>query len=203
MDTLYKSPVETKINEKNETSKYHWRSTRRSEYEEVAEIIPCFRTCHINNNADRNPLEIIRNLNDGHVIYPYIYGWVRNKPKWITELENDKGVVETNDLKQSRMRKIKTINRFCDRYEPLYRKKEVSLLIFTFTRANYARLGIRTMLDVLKKRLKALKWSLRGYLWVLEVKKNDNMAGGYHVHYHLIIATDRVGVQTIPEELKL
>ncbi|MEA2054282.1 MAG: hypothetical protein U9O96_04085, partial [Candidatus Thermoplasmatota archaeon] len=42
-----------------------------------------------------------------------------------------------------------------------------------------------------------------GYLWVLEVKKNDNMAGGYHVHYHLIIATDRVGVQTIPEELKL
>jgi len=109
----------------------------------------------------------------------------------------------TDDFKACWNRQSKAVNEFCDFYEPLYRKKEVSVLFFTFTRWDCSKKSMSRMLDAVKTRLKALKWHLRGWLWVLELKKNDNMEFGYHIHYHLVVAIDRVKVKKIPEGLKL
>ena len=67
---------------------------------------------------------------------------------------------------------------------------------------NYAKQDMRRMLDNVKYRYESLDWPIRGYLWALELKENENMDGGYHIHYHLVIATDRVRVKDIPSPLK-
>ena len=58
------------------------------------------------------------------------------------------------------------------------------------------------MVDAAKDRYKALKRPIRGWLWCLELKKNDNMEFGYHIHYHLVVAIDRLNVKEMPAELK-
>ena len=108
---------------------------------------------------------------------------------------------QTDDFKTARHRKIKTITKFCDFYEPLYRSRKVSLLFHTFTRMNYAKNDMRRMLDSIKYRYEALNRPIRGFLWALEIKENKKMEGGYHIHYHLIVAVDRFQVQRMPKEL--
>ena len=182
-----------------EKSKYTWKSTRRNPDKLPSVAVPSFDTCHINNKLNQN----LRNFCTGAPVYDRIFGFVQVNEKWITQLTDGETIIETNDLKQSRHRKLKTIKKFCDHFEPLYQARKVSLLFFTFTRANYARLDMITMLKRMKKRLWALKWPLRGYLWVMETKENGKMIGGYHVHYHLIVATDRVKIKKIPDQLRL
>jgi hypothetical protein len=132
---------------------------------------------------------------------------IKRLPKWMTQLERESvdedtgellyDIYNTDDLKQARGRKIKTIKKFCDFYEPLYQARKVSVLFHTFTRINYSRQGMITMLECIKKRYKALKRPIRGYLWVLEISPSD------HAHYHLIVAIDRVRWKKIPDELKM
>lgn len=133
-------------------------------------------------------------------------------PKRLTTLEvmkenPDTGEIKqyeyyTDDFKATWGKQLKVVNRFCDYAEPLYRKKEISLLFHTFTRMEYARQDMSSMLDAVKVRYRALKRPIRGYLWVLELKKNDDMEFGYHIHYHLVVAIDRLNVKKIPAELK-
>ncbi|MBA7550989.1 hypothetical protein ES705_43522 [subsurface metagenome] len=133
-------------------------------------------------------------------------------PKWMTILEKEMineetGEIiyedyQTNDFKASKGRKIRTVNKFCDYYEPLFRKREVSLLFHTFTRLDYSKKDMITMMECAKRRYKALNRPIRGYLWALELKKNEKMNSGYNIHYHLVVAIDRYRVNKIPERLK-
>lgn len=161
----------------------------------IDKLIP-FRSCLIHHNSDK-------------IIFGSV---ISNIPKWLTVLDVEKenistGEVEhfecyTDDFKSSNNRKIKAVKKFCDFYEPLYRKREVSVLFHTFTRADFANLGISDMLDTAKVRYRALNRPIRGYLWVRQLKENDKMEFGYHIHYHLIIAIDRLEVKKMPDKLK-
>jgi len=169
---------------------YRFKSCRKNPEYSPEKLIP-LRSCHIYNNAEI--------LNEDVLISKI--------PKWLTVIE--KGIIdrdtgdvvyygeyETNDFKASRNRKIKTVERFCNFYEPLYRRHEVSLLFHTFTRLNYAKEDMRRMLDSVKYRYRALKREIRGYIWVLEISKTN------HLHYHLVVAVDRIQFKKIPRGLK-
>jgi len=124
-------------------------------------------------------------------------------PKWLTVLENPDGIhICTNEFKQSKNRKMKLCDRFADKYDSLFRDRMITLLFFTFTRMDFACRDIASMVDIIKKHLEALKCPVRGYLWVLEVKENEKMDTGFHLHYHVIVAIDRIYWKHIPECLK-
>lgn len=133
--------------------------------------------------------------------------WVKTQPKWTTDLlawQVDEltgeaiptEVYQTNDFKRSNGKKIKALDAFCGYYQPLYRKRKVTLLFFTFTRANYARLEWKQMMDVVVEYLKRLGLERRGYVWTAEVSED------LHYHFHLCVAIDRVKWKTIPPSLK-
>jgi len=161
----------------------------------IDKLIP-LRSCLIHNNS-------------GKIIFGDL---ISSIPKWLTVLDVEKentstGEMEsfecyTNDFKSSNNRKIEAVKKFCDYYEPLYRKRKVSILFHTFTRADLANLDISMMLECAKVRYEALKRPIRGYLWVRQLKENDKMDFGYHIHYHLIVAIDRLEVEKMPDELK-
>ena len=77
-------------------------------------------------------------------------------------------------------------------------------MFHTFTNMIGAKRDMRSMVDLVIKRYTAIGRSVRGWLWVLELKKNDNMEFGWHIHYHLVVAIDRLDIRGkgIPEELK-
>jgi hypothetical protein len=174
--------------------KYLFKSRQRNPDWSVEKLIS-LRSCHIHNNATPENRDLL----------------ISEIPKWLTVLEKPVAVdtgsgeinyedYQTDDFKASRNRKIKTVEKFCDFYEPLYRRREVSLLFHTFTRIDYAKKDMRRMLDKVKIRYNSLGWPIRGYLWALELKKNEKLI--YHIHYHLVIATDRVRIIEIPSALK-
>lgn len=174
--------------------KYQFKSRCKNPEWSVEKLVS-LRSCHIHNNASRNNKDFI----------------VSEIPKWLTVLEKpvalDTGTGEiiyedyqTDDFKASRNRKIKTITKFCDFYEPLYRRRKVSLLFHTFTRIDYSKKDMRTMLECVKTRYESLGIPVRGYLWALEAKRNEKLV--FHIHYHLVIAIDRVQWKEIPKELK-
>jgi len=161
----------------------------------VEKFIP-LRSCLIHTNASRIESDL----------------YVSNIPKWITILEKqdiDTGSGEihcsdyaTDDFKSAKNRKIKTVRKFCDYYEPLYQKRKVSLLFHTFTRMDFSKQDMRTMVECAKARYKAINRPIRGYLWALELADNEGMETGYHIHYHLVVAIDRLRITELPEELK-
>lgn len=169
----------------------HLRTYRNPEYESGLQIVP-LRSCLLHNNVNRN-------------------SWViKTKPKWNTDLLEshlDKetgeiipaGVYSTNDLKSGNNRKIKALNRFCDVFQPLYKRGKVSILFYTFTLANQSETDIRGVLNTFKQRLKREGINMRGYVWVLEI--SDKL----HVHYHALVCTDRINVRgsNMPQYLKL
>jgi len=133
--------------------------------------------------------------------------YVKKTPKWLTVLDVQEAdtstgeivcsIYETDDIKAATGRKIKAIKAFCDFYDPLYKVREVSLLFHTFTRTGYAKDDMRRMLDIIKRRYLSLDRCIRGYLWAIEISPTG------HVHYHLIVAIDRVNFKRIPNVLKL
>ena len=84
-------------------------------------------------------------------------------------------------------------------FSEAYKMRKVSLLFYTFTVANQAKITIRECMDAFHKRLKRRNIKLHGYVWILEV--SDNL----HVHYHALIAIDRINCRgkKLPEYLKL
>ena len=177
-----------------ELQRYRFKSRGRNPEWSVEKLVS-LRSCHIPINASKKNKDFI----------------VSEIPKWLTVLEKPVAVdtgsgeiiyedYQTDDFKASRNRKIKTITKFCDYYEPLYRRRKVSLLFHTFTRIDYSKKDMRTMLECVKIRYEALGLPIRGYLWALEAKRNEKLI--YHIHYHLVIAIDRVQFKEIPKELK-
>lgn len=184
--------------------KYQFKSRRRNPEYDIKNLVS-LRSCHIHNNASSEEaaedfLNTVKNSNIQEV-------FISRTPKWLTTLEKPTAVdtgtgeiiyedYETDDFKASRNRKIKTVEKFCNYYEPLYKARKVSLLFHTFTRFNYSKTEMRTMMECAKSRYRALKRPIRGYLWALEI------SGRNHIHYHLVVAINRYQVQTIPDELK-
>lgn len=134
---------------------------------------------------------------------------VKTQPKWYTDLMEwevnqdsgemiPKGVYTSNDFKCSNGKKIKSLDRFCNYYQPLYKQKEVTLWFLTFTQANKAKIPFNTMSKIVVQYYKRLGIDVRGHIWTAEVSNN------LHWHYHLCIATDRVKLEggKFPELLK-
>jgi hypothetical protein len=165
------------------------KRTRNDQYE--ASLIPLpLRSCLLLHKSD--------------------YLLVRTQPKWFTDLmcenyDTNSGellsyeVHQTNDFKRSNNGKIKALNKFCNHFQPLYRKRQVSLLFYTLTTANQSASTISGIIDVLKMRLKRKKQPLLGYIWTSEVSEN------LHWHYHLCIAVNRLDIvgKSLPDHLKL
>lgn len=135
---------------------------------------------------------------------------VKTKPKWFTDLlqtnfDRNTGeilaqsVYRTDCLTAGNNRKIKAVNRFCDRFKEPYRKHQVSMFFYTFTIANQAKVTIKACMEAFQKRLKRRNIKLQGYIWILEI--SDDL----HVHYHALVATDRINCKggKLPEFLKL
>lgn len=197
------SVQETFISVANATDKnvscdtyYRFKSRRKNPEWSTEKLIP-LRSCHIHNNADKIEYE----------------SYISETPKWLTTLEKgnidqETGEIiyfedyETDDFKAAKRRKIKTLLKFCDFYEPLYRARKVSLLFHTFTRMDYSKKDMRSMVDCAKARYESLNRPIRGYLWVQQLEDNKGMDSGYHIHYHFIVAIDRLNVKEIPSELK-
>ena len=195
--------------------RYTFKETRKNPEYSESDLIPIIRSC-----LRRNKSSKIKYLpsNENWLQFCDMYlpekedeinqdYHISTKPKWITtlikeqiDLQSKKVVTreeyQTNDMKSSVNRKVNTVNKFCDYYDPLYRDKKVSLLFHTFTRINYSKKDMATMVECAKRRYKSLKRPIRGFIWVLEVSETN------HIHYHFIVAIDRFEVKKIPEELK-
>jgi hypothetical protein len=180
---------------------FHLRTYPNPEYLSGLKLVPV-RSCLLHNNVNKKKAQ-----NE----------WViKTKPKWnidLLESTLDKetgevvqtGVYTTNDLKSGNNRKIKALNRFCDTFQPLYDKRKATIWFLTLTMANQSNTDIRGLLNSYKLRLKRNGIDILGSIWVLEIsppsKKNLYKE---HVHYHLLLATNRINLKggTIPEYLK-
>lgn len=129
---------------------------------------------------------------------------VKTLPKWNTtlgyyEVDNDTGEIVavgeymTDELKASNARKIKALDAFSAHFQPLYKKKAVSIMFHTFTQANNARIDFKKMLDVVRSRYKRKGYKVRGDIWTCEISYENNASG--HWHYHLAVAVDRVNLR--------
>lgn len=181
------------ITENDNITKAFWflRNYRNTDYENGLTSAP-LRSCLLHNNS-------------------HTFSWIiKSKPKWFTDLLQttldkntgeiiDTSVYQTNDLTSGNYRKIKAVNKFCDVYEPLYRKHEISVMFYTLTLANETDATIPKLMNAFKMRLKRNGIKLRGYVWVLEI--SDKL----HIHYHLLVATDRIKIKgkKMPEFLKI
>jgi len=166
---------------------YQHLNTRKNPfYEEGLKTLP-FDSCLIHDKSYKN--------REGFV--------VQTNPKWLTDLgvwkkdENGfldlKEIYPTNNQKSSNFRKIKALDGFCDYYQPLYKKRKVTLLFLTFTRANYASKSFVSMVKIVKNYFERNGTPVLDYIWTSEVSENN------HWHYHLAIAINRVTWKTIPK----
>lgn len=184
-----------KVSNSNESTKskciytYRFLTSYKNPSWSIEKLVP-LRSCLIHNNSEK-----------------ILFGdFISRVPKYNTILTVEKndlcaGKIDnyeycTDDFKAFFNRRRKAIDKFSDFYEPLYRKRKVTLLFHTLTRIDYARQDISALLDIVKYRYRALKRPIRGYFWVMEISVND------HWHYHLVVAIDRVRWKEIPEELK-
>lgn len=203
LPTLSISPGISIEKSSSESVKYRFVSQVRNPYWDFEKLIPIRPCLNIHNNSDK----ILQNINTGEEVFNSVPDYISECPKRYVNFEKScrDGVsnFQTDDFKMSHNRRRKASDKFCNFYERLYLERKVSVLFFTLTRSDYVQKDISTMLDALKVRLKALKTPLRGYFWVLELKRNKKMVNGYHIHYHLVVAIDRVNWRRIPKKLKL
>jgi hypothetical protein len=108
-------------------------------------------------------------------------------------------IYRTNEIKSSNARKIKRLDAFCGHFQPMYERKEVSMLFFTLTLANQSKMTISGVIDLVKKRCKRRGVKFHGYIWTSEVSTE------LHWHYHLAVCIDRINVRGIgiPSWMKL
>jgi hypothetical protein len=166
----------------------HLNTKKNPFYEEGVKPLP-FESCLIHDKAYKN--------RDGFL--------VQTAPKWLTDLgvwkKDENGnldlteIYQTNNQKSSNFRKIKALDGFCNFYQPLYKKRKVTLLFLTFTRANYANKSFHSMIKIVKNYFDRNGTPVLDYIWTSEVSDND------HWHYHLAISINRVNWKTIPKNL--
>jgi hypothetical protein len=172
---------------------YTWVKTEKNpEYEEGLKTLP-FESCLIHNKWDKN--------NEGKKPIR-----IQTKPKYLIHLQKHTLTPEydfevsnyyTNNFKSANYRKIKALDKFCNFYQPLYEKKEVTLFFLTFTNAQKCR-PFKEMINVVRKYFKRANMEIRGFVWTNEI------SGNLHWHYHLCVAVNRVNLRggKIPKLLK-
>jgi hypothetical protein len=134
---------------------------------------------------------------------------VKTSPKWYTDLLvsqidtetgelTDFSIYTTNEFKQANGRKIKAINTFVDYFQPLYKRRQISMLFYTLTLAEYGK-PIADVINAFKKRCKRNGTPIIGYVWISEVSED------LHWHYHIAVAINRINVKGkgLPDYLKL
>lgn len=185
--------IKTEIKLNNGDAIYSYLSTHKNDkYEDGIRMLP-FESCLIHNNSSKNRYDFGGFLR------------VQTEPKWITSLakmtKDDEGeynheILVTNNFKSSNYRKIKALDKFCLKYQPLYQQRKVTMFFLTFTQANKARLSWVTMMQIIKDRFKELNYPVLDYVWTSEVSEN------LHFHYHLAVAVNRINIKKIPQKLK-
>ena len=165
-------------------------STRKNPDYEAGLTSVSLRSCLIHNNSDKIVNEVTTNCQ-----------WkIQNNPKWLTRLQYlnvdtetgeiiDHDYLDTNNQKASNGRKIKALDKWCGVFQPLYQKKKVSMLFYTFTQADKAKLNIQQMINSLQKRYDRKGKKILGYVWTLEISEKG------HIHYHLAIAISRLNLE--------
>jgi hypothetical protein len=193
-----KEPISaTKTRQRPKKAYTYLKRRKNPDYEGGVKRLP-FESCLITTKGSRKSAE--KCAKEVHI---------KTRPKWFTdlmeyELDQDtgemipKGVYTSDDFKCSNGKKIKALDRFCNKYQPLYRSRKVTLFFLTFTRANHARLTWKIMAKLIMQYFKRLGIEVRGHIWTAEV--SDLL----HWHYHICIATNRVNFKEsgIPIELK-
>ena len=183
----------------------HYGTAKNPNYERGLKSVPLFESCLINNKGNTSGSSKAHPLSQkfGSNIT------IRTTPKWLTELavfESDNEGYPvltdrylTDDLKGSNNRKIKTLHRFCDVYQPLYAQRKVTLFFLTFTKANKARHKWSTMLKIVRKYMQRAGAPVLGWCWISEVgqetynKTKDPK--DLHWHYHLAFACPRLDLK--------
>lgn len=116
---------------------------------------------------------------------------VEKMPKWYSyfyDRETEK-TFSGDSWKRSYTKKRKIAMEFSDYYEDAYINKSISMQFFTFTRAEFAKMPFKDMIDLLKKTYNNNGYPILGYFWVAECSKN------FHWHYHLAICTRRINLK--------
>ena len=168
-----------------------------------------FEACLITTNGSKN--EHKNGKNEIHI---------KTQPKWYTylnahELDTNTGellptneIYVSDDFKCSNGKKIKSLDRFCKYYQPLYQDRVVTLWFLTFTQANKAKISFNTMSKIVIQYYKRLGINVRAHIWTAEIgtEKYDitKNPADLHWHYHMCVATDRVNLKgaKFPELLK-
>jgi hypothetical protein len=106
-------------------------------------------------------------------------------------------IKETDSLIRQRGKIINTLKAFDRIYKPLYYRKKVSCFFGTLTDLPGANITIRMFMANLKKALKRSGINFLSYVWVNEVKYKPDAKGKelpIHIHYHFVLATERIEV---------
>ena len=172
-----------------------------------------FLTCYIEHNASVIKAINSRYLHEENGKYYLITTNEARYKSWYKQFnvntstgEIEAIIKETDSLIRQRGKIINTLKAFDRIYKPLYYRKKVSCFFGTLTDLPGANITIRMFMANLKKALKRSGINLLSYCWVNEVKYKYDAKGKelpIHVHYHFVLATERIEVTggKLPEAL--
>jgi hypothetical protein len=163
-----------------------------------------FLTCYIGNNASLIKAVNSRYLHEENGNYYLITTNEARYKSWYKQFnvntstgEIEAIIKETDSLIRQRGKIINTLKAFDRIYKPLYYQKKVSCFFGTLTDVPAAKITIRMFMANLKKALKRSGINLLSYVWVNEVKYKHDAKGKelpIHVHYHFVLAIERIEV---------
>ena len=163
-----------------------------------------FLTCYIGNNASVIKAINSRYLHEENGKYYLITTNEARYKSWYKQFnintntgEIEAIIKESDTLIKQRGKIINTLKAFDRIYKPLYYRKKVSCFFGTLTDLPAAKITIRMFMANLKKALKRSGINLLSYTWINEVKYKPNAKGKelpIHVHYHFVLATERIEV---------
>ena len=163
-----------------------------------------FLTCYIEYNASIIKAINSRYLHEENGKYYLITTNEARYKSWYKQFnintstgEIEAIIKESDTLIKQRGKIINTLKAFDRIYKPLYYRKKVSCFFGTLTDLPAAKITIRMFIGNLKKALKRSGINLLSYVWVNEVKYKPNAKGKelpIHVHYHFVLATERIEV---------
>jgi hypothetical protein len=163
-----------------------------------------FLTCYIGNNASVIKAINSRYLHEENGKYYLITTNEARYKSWYKQFnvntstgEIEAIIKETDSLIRQRGKIINTLKAFDRIYKPLYYQKKVSCFFGTLTDVPGAKITIRMFMANLKKAFKRSGINLLSYCWVNEVKYKHDAKGKelpIHVHYHFVLAIERIEV---------
>jgi hypothetical protein len=172
-----------------------------------------FLTCYIGNNASLIKAVNSRYLHEENGKYFLITTNEARYRSWYKQFnvntstgEIEAIIKESDTLIKQRGKIINTLKSFDRIYKPLYYRKKVSCFFGTLTDLPGANITIRMFISNLKKAFKRSGINLLSYVWVNEVKYKHDAKGKelpIHVHYHFVLAIERIEVTggKLPEAL--